>query len=83
MQISLLKGILSLFGLPVSPYKLYMKPMRFHEIQREANRIHNITKKDIPSILNEDLLIPPHIFDFLLVIKLYSLGDLGLKYRGK
>ena len=83
VQISLLKGIPSLFGLPVSPYKPYMEPMRFQKIQREANRIHDITKKDISSILNEELLIPPHIFDFLLGIKLFSLGDLGLRYRGK
>ena len=47
VQISLLKGIPSLFGLPVSPYKPYMEPMRFQKIQREANRIHDITKKDI------------------------------------
>lgn len=82
VQFSLLKGIPSLFGLPISPYKPFMNPMTFVDMQREANRIHDITKKDIPSILNEELLIPPHIFDFLLEIKLLSLGDLGLRYRG-
>lgn len=82
VQLSLLKGVPSLFGLPISPYKSFMDPMTFEDMQREANRIHDITKKDIPSILNEELLIPPHIFDFLLEIKLFSLGDLGLRYRG-
>lgn len=83
VQFSLLKGIPSLFGLPISPYKPFMNPITFLDMQREANRVHDITKKDIPSILNDDLLIPPHIFDFLLEIKLFSFGDLGLKYRGR
>ena len=82
VQFSLLKGIPSLFGLPISPYKPFINPVLFNNIRTEANRIHDITKKDIPSILNDELLIPPHIFDFLLEIKLFSLGDLGLRYRG-
>ncbi len=82
VQVSLLKIIPSLFGLPISGYKPFMNPMTFVDIQMKANRIHDITKKEIPSILNEKLLIPPHIFDFLLEIKLLSLGDLGLRYRG-
>ena len=83
VQFSLLKGIPSLFGLPISPYKPFMNPITFSDMHMKANRIHDITKKDIPSILNDELLIPPHIFDFLLDIKLFSLGDLGLKYKGK
>jgi hypothetical protein len=83
VQFSLLKGIPSILGLPISPYKPFMDPITFEEMQREANRIHDQTQKDIPSILNDDLFIPPHIFDFLLELKLFSFGDLGLKYKGK
>jgi len=83
VQLSILKGITSLFGAPVSPYKPYMNPIRFDEIHTEVNKVHDITKKDVALILNDGQIIPPHIFEFLLEIGLFSIGDLGLKLRGK
>jgi hypothetical protein len=83
VQPSILKMILAFLGLPVSIYKPYMKPMLYLDLHVEVNRIHDITGKDIQSIIMEDIIIPSSIFNFLLQLKLFSIGDLGMMYSGR
>ena len=83
VQPSILKMILAFLGLPVSIYKPYMKPMLYLDLHVEVNRIHDITGKDIQSIIMEDIIIPSSIFNFLLQLKLFSIGDLGMMHLGR
>ena len=93
VKISIIKSIFSLlasleifFGDPfaiISPYKLYSSPIDIKKIRDKANKVHDISGRDILSILETDFSIPLHIFNFLSEAKILTIHELGLKYRGK
>ena len=73
----------AIIGLPISPYKPYKTPSVLLDVKNEVNRVHDLTSKNITSILSEDLNIPVHIYELLLGLDILTVGEYGLKFRGK
>jgi len=73
----------------IGPVKFLMSPyapwnnLEVRWIRDEVNKLYDTTNEAIPSILEDFLNIPPHIFEFLSETKLLTIDNLGLRYKGK
>ncbi len=73
------KSFRNLLGVS-SPYKVVIKPKRIAEIGTEANKIADISGRDVRSVLEEEFHITSNIFTVLSSIHQLTIGELGLKH---
>jgi tetratricopeptide (TPR) repeat protein len=76
------KLILGLLG-QAFPYKPYSAPINLFDVHDRINHKIDSSGKKLQTIFKEGFILPPHIFELLIRLKVFEIAELGLLMYGR